>query len=126
MNSYEGGCHCGKVRFRVRTDFSRVAQCNCSICERKGALHQRVTPAEFELVAGKDALTLYQFGTHTAKHYFCATCGVFPFGHPRTAPELIVVNIRCLDDFAALIGGITIVPFDGQNWEQAAQDLRKA
>ena len=126
MKSYEGGCHCGRVRFRVRTDFPRVVQCNCSICVRKGALLLRVAPADFEVLAGADALTLYQFGTRTAKHYFCSTCGVHPFGHPRTAPELTVVNIRCLDDFAVLIDGITIMPFDGRNWEQAAQALRNA
>ncbi|MCX7136130.1 MAG: GFA family protein [Proteobacteria bacterium] len=126
MKKYEGGCHCGKVRFRVRTDFSRVSQCNCSICVRKGALHQRVAPDDFELLAGKEALSLYQFGTRTAKHYFCSTCGIYPFAHPRTAPELVVVNIRCLDDFAELIGGITVVSFDGRNWDEAARALRKS
>jgi hypothetical protein len=124
MKSYEGGCHCGNVRFRVRTDFSRVSRCNCSMCARKCALHQRVRADEFELLAGRDALTLYQFGTRSARHYFCSTCGIFPFGHPRTAPELMVVNICCLDDFAALIDGIRIVPFDGRNWESAAGELR--
>jgi hypothetical protein len=126
MNSYQGGCHCGRVRFRVRTDFSRVAECNCSICKRKGALHQRVAPADFELLSGADALTLYQFGTRTAKHYFCSTCGVFPFGNPRTMPALMVVNVRCLDDFAQLRDGLAIVPFDGRNWEQAAAASRQS
>ncbi len=42
-------------------------------------------------------LSLYEWNTKTAKHYFCKTCGVFPFHRPRTAPELWGINVRCLE-----------------------------
>ena len=45
-----GGCHCGRVRFRVTADLSRVTECNCSICAKKGFLHLIVPPEQFELV----------------------------------------------------------------------------
>lgn len=125
VRTFEGGCHCGKVRFRIRADLARVSQCNCSICIRKGALHHRVQPADFELLSGADALTLYQFGTRKARHLFCSTCGIHAFAHPRAAPELIAVNLRCLDDFAELAPTLVITPFDGRNWEQAAAALRQ-
>ena len=46
LQTYEGGCHCGRVRFRIRVDLeqSTVGECNCSICTKKGILHIGVTP----------------------------------------------------------------------------------
>ena len=95
--TYEGGCHCGRVRFRVTADLSRVTECNCSICAKKGFLHLIVPPEQFELLQGKDALTTYRFNTGTAQHTFCATCGIHPFYVPRSDPDKIDVNVRCLD-----------------------------
>ena len=62
-----GGCHCGRVRFRVTADLSRVTDCNCSICTKKGFLHLIVPPEQFELLGGADALTTYRFNTGTAQ-----------------------------------------------------------
>jgi hypothetical protein len=115
-----GGCHCGRVRFKVTADLSRVTDCNCSICTKKGFLHLIVRPQEFELVSGAEALTTYTFNTGTAKHTFCATCGIHPFYVPRSDPDKIDVNVRCLDgvDLAA----IKPLAFDGRNWEHAITD----
>ena len=83
-----GGCHCGAVRFRVRLLNRACVDCNCSICTKKGFLHHFVTdPEGFVIERGLDALTTYQFGTRTAKHLFCATCGVHPFYVPRSHPN---------------------------------------
>ena len=116
---FEGGCHCGSVRFRVTADLDRVTDCNCSICTKKGFLHLIVAPAQFELLSGKEHLTTYQFNTKVAKHTFCKVCGVHPFYVPRSDPDKIDVNVRCLDgvDLAAL----SIKHFDGRHWEEAIQ-----
>jgi hypothetical protein len=34
--TYEGGCHCGAVRFRVVVEEHAASDCNCSICRKKG------------------------------------------------------------------------------------------
>ena len=64
----EGGCHCGRVRFRVTANLDGVTECNCSICAKKGFLHLIVPPQQFQLLSGKDDLTTYEFNTGTAKH----------------------------------------------------------
>ena len=113
-----GGCHCGRVRFRVTADLSDVTECNCSICTKKGFLHLIVPPEAFELLGGSDALTTYRFNTGTARHTFCSTCGVHPFYVPRSDPAKIDVNVRCLDDYDPQ----TMQPrrlFEGKNWEEA-------
>jgi hypothetical protein len=117
LKTYEGGCHCGRIRFRVKADLSTVAECNCSICTKKGILHLIVPPEQFELLSGADDLVSYRFNTGTAEHRFCRVCGIHPFYVPRSDPDKIDVNARCLDgvDPRALAPGF----FDGQNWEAA-------
>jgi hypothetical protein len=117
LQTYEGGCHCGRVRFRVAADLSRVTDCNCSICGKKGFLHLIVPPGQFELLRGAEALTTYRFNTGTAKHSFCATCGIHSFYVPRSDPDKIDVNVRCLDGVD--LSAINVQPFDGRNWERA-------
>ncbi len=115
--TYEGGCHCGRVRFRVHAALDRVTACNCSICAKKGFLHLIVAHQQFELLSGSDALTTYRFNTGVAQHTFCTTCGIHPFYIPRSDPDKIDVNVRCLDGID--LSTIDVKAFDGQNWEHA-------
>jgi GNAT superfamily N-acetyltransferase len=119
MQTYEGSCHCGRVRFRVTAVLDRVVRCNCSICSMKGFLHLIVPADGFELLAGGDALSAYRFNTGVAKHTFCRTCGIHPFYVPRSDPDKVDVNVRCLKgvDADALPADL----FDGRNWEQAIE-----
>lgn len=117
--SHEGGCHCGAVRFRVTLELKRATECNCSICSRKGTINHRVPAANFELLRGADALSLYQFGTRTAKHHFCRHCGIHAFSNPRAAPDAYTINLRCLDEFPAIMQTIEIIQFDGRHWDEA-------
>jgi hypothetical protein len=117
MPSYEGGCHCGRVRFRVTAALDRVSECNCSMCAKKGYLHLIVAPEQFELLSGAAALTTYEFNTKVAKHRFCGICGVAPFYTPRSDPDKVDINVRCLDGVD--VSSLTISRFDGRNWEEA-------
>ena len=114
---YEGGCHCGAVRFRVTItpDQHTVSDCNCTICRKKGFLHLIVPPDQFTLLSGDDDLSVYTFNTGVAKHLFCKTCGMHPFYRPRSHPDWIDVNVRCLD--GDVLSQFQIEPFDGANWE---------
>ncbi len=121
QNTYTGGCHCGAVRFRVTTDLSGILDCNCSICAKKGFLHLIVEPSQFELLTDATALSTYTFGTGTAKHLFCATCGMHPYYIPRSHPDKIDVNVRCIEGLD--VAKLEITPYDGRNWEQARKEL---
>lgn len=118
LETREGGCHCGRVRFRARVDLDLLSQCNCSICTKKGNLHLAIFPTDFELLSGKDALTNYTFETGVAQHPFCSHCGISPFYVPRSQPDKVTVNARCLDG----IDGPSLKPqrfFGGRHWEDA-------
>jgi hypothetical protein len=118
--TFEGGCHCGAVRFRVVADLAQALACNCSICAKKGFLHLIVPPQDFTLLCGEDALTTYEFNTKTAKHTFCRRCGIHPFYVPRSDPDKIDVNARCLDNID--LDAIKPLRFDGRNWEAAMEE----
>lgn len=94
-----GSCHCGAVRFRIESDFPELTMCNCSICSRKNALMVKVHESAFKLISGEEFLTEYRFNTHTARHFFCKVCGVYPFHRKRTAPDCYGINVFCLEEF---------------------------
>lgn len=121
MKTYLGSCHCGRVRFEIRTELKRVSECNCSICRRKGYLHHMVTPDRFKLIQGESDMATYQFGTKRARDIFCRHCGVAAFYHPRANPDNYanpynyMINARCLEDVD--LDAVEKVSFDGANWE---------
>jgi hypothetical protein len=118
----EGGCHCGKVRFSVRFAAPpELLDCNCSVCSKTGFLHLIVDRGDFDLLRGEDALSEYRFGTGTARHLFCATCGIKSFYVPRSHPDGFSVNWRALEG----VEGVTPVvrAYDGRNWEAARAAL---
>jgi hypothetical protein len=118
---YQGGCHCGAIKFEVEAPEDIEAEdCNCSICRMTGFLHLIVPQAKFKLLQGSEAITTYQFNTGVAQHKFCRVCGVKPFYIPRSNPDGIDVNVRCL---SAQPRSVKVLPFDGQNWEANAHTV---
>ena len=114
MRTYSGGCHCGRVRFEIRADIDKLIDCNCSMCTQKGMLHVPVIEECFELLSGEEDISVYQFKSKTAKHFFCKHCGIHPFGRPRRAPNQYTVNARCLDDRDAILSRSPIEIFNGK------------
>jgi hypothetical protein len=122
MSTHTGGCHCGRVRFEVIAPAKiDVLECDCSICSKSGYLHLVVPDDQFKLLQGDGSLTLYTFNTGAAKHLFCSVCGVKSFYKPRSHPEGISVNARCID--AGSIESMSITPFNGREWEKGRAEL---
>ncbi len=123
-HTFDGGCHCGAVRFRATVDEGQeIIDCNCSACTKKGIVHFIVPEERFELVRGADALTVYTFNTGVAKHMFCRTCGIHAFYRPRSHPGCWDVNVRCLDD-VTVPERFPVKHFDGRNWEAHIGEIR--
>ena len=122
MAIHEGGCHCGRVKFEVEApEELDVTLCNCSICSMTSYLHLIVPKSRFRLLTGSEVLSTYTFNTHVAQHRFCSVCGIKSFYVPRSNPDGISVNARCLQPQG--IKKIRISRFDGQNWELHAHEL---
>ena len=117
MINHQGGCHCGRVRFVVRAAATiNVSECNCSICSKSGYLGLIVPKDRFTLNSGRESLTEYRFASGEAKHLFCRHCGIKSFYIPRSHPDGVSVNARCLDP--GTVEKMVIKKFDGKNWER--------
>ncbi len=114
---HRGGCHCGRVAFEATGPLRQVSQCNCSICAKKGYLHWIIPRERFRLLTPESALATYRFNTGVAQHHFCRTCGIASFYVPRSDPDKVDVNARCVDGID--LDALEVVPFDGRNWEEA-------
>jgi len=93
-----GACHCGRVRFSViLTDGLHSARrCTCSYCRMRGAIAVSADLDGLTIDAGEEALSVYRFNTMTAKHYFCAHCGIYTHHQRRSDPAQYGVNVACL------------------------------
>jgi hypothetical protein len=99
MRTFNGACHCGAVQFEVTADVTELTTCDCSLCRMRNALMLKVPERALVLSRGEEALTLYQWNTRRARHYFCKHCGIYVFHRKRAAPDHYGVNVFCLAGF---------------------------
>jgi hypothetical protein len=94
-----GSCHCGAVRFRVDFVITELTTCDCSLCTIRNAVMAKVPERALTVTEGESMLTLYEWNTRRAKHYFCRRCGIYVFHRKRAAPDHFGVNVFCLQNF---------------------------
>lgn len=109
---YRGSCHCGRNTYEVEGEIREVAQCNCSICSRKGYLLWFVTRDQLKLHTPDSHLATYMFNKHVIRHRFCPTCGCAPFGESVDGTRA-AINVRCLDEVDP--SQLKTVFFDGRS-----------
>jgi hypothetical protein len=63
----------------------------------RGAVAASANLDGLTITSGADYLTLYQFNTNTAKHYFCKKCGIYTHHQRRSNPNHFAVNVACLE-----------------------------
>ena len=95
---YKVSCHCGLVQLNVETNLSIIKQCNCSMCKRKNAKMNILPKENIKSIQGEENLSLYQFDTNIAKHYFCKKCGIYTHHFRKSDPNGVGINIGCIDD----------------------------
>lgn len=92
MPAYQGACYCGAVTFRLVSDIIELTTCDCSLCRQKNALMTKVHERALTVLSGKDLLSVYEWNTHRAKHFFCSRCGIYIFQRKRAAPDHFGAN----------------------------------
>lgn len=111
---YQGSCHCGQIAFEVQGELRDVMDCNCSICQRKGALHWFVPRDQLHIKTPETAMRTYTFGAGTIHNHFCPRCGMHPFAESTDASgnKTAAVNARCLENLD--MTKLTVQHFDGR------------
>lgn len=96
---WNGGCRCGRVRFRITAPPLLSMACHCTGCQRMTASAFSLTLAipkdGFEITAGETV----EGGLHgPANHRFCPWCMSWMFTQPEFVPHLVNVRTTMLDD----------------------------
>jgi hypothetical protein len=101
--TYEGGCHCGRLRVSFTTAHAPtelpLRACQCTFCRRHGALTTSDPDGEIVLtVAETPPGGWYRFGTGVTDFWVCASCGVYVGAYVEVGGRgRAVVNARALD-----------------------------
>ncbi len=100
----KASCHCGSVKLKIifEQGLQNVRRCDCSLCSRKGYIMVSVPVENLVIKAGQENLSLYQWGTGVAAHYFCSKCGVYTHHQRRSNPLEYGINIACVEGVDAL------------------------
>lgn len=111
---YQGGCHCGRIKYEVEGTLGQVIDCNCSMCRKRGGLLWFVPRAQFRLLTSETALATYTFNTHKLRHRFCSACGIAPFseGTDPKGAATVAINARCLEGVEP--ASLNVVAYDGR------------
>lgn len=112
---YSGSCHCGRIAFEVDGELTGAMSCNCSMCQRKGALLWFVPRTALKLTTPEPDIATYTFNKHVIRHRFCPTCGIHPFGEGSMPDgrQMAAINIRCLDGVEP--DAVPVQHFDGRS-----------
>ena len=93
---YVGGCHCGRIAYRVEGTIEQVVDCNCSLCRKRGGLLWFVPRDALTLTGEAQGVGTYTFNTHRIQHHFCTTCGIYTHHKRRSNPNEFGVNAACI------------------------------
>lgn len=96
---HKASCHCGAVQFELTlpNGLDDPRRCDCSMCRRRGAIAASVALDGINIIKGDDKLSIYQFNTMTAKHFFCSVCGIYTHHQRRSNPSQYGFNVACLE-----------------------------
>lgn len=110
-----GSCHCGRVAFEVEGSIDGALSCNCSICQRKGALLWFMPRERLRLLTPEENASTYTFNQHAIRHRFCPVCGIHPYGErdDSTKGQMAAVNIRCIEGID--LDAVPVTQFDGRS-----------
>ena len=101
MRDMEGGCQCGRVRYRVRIDSDDAYLCHCRMCQRAtggvAAAFKQVKRADVEWTATEPDRYA---SSPIAVRGFCAACGT-PLTYEAHGADGMDLTVGSFDDPSA-------------------------
>ncbi|TFH22368.1 MAG: aldehyde-activating protein [Myxococcales bacterium] len=119
--SGEGGCQCGKVRYRIGAEPITLAACHCKECQRQSGsafgMSLVVRGDDFELLSGelRDFVRSSDSG-RTIRCAFCPDCGTRIYHEPTYMEGVLNVKAGTLDDTSTLEPALHAWTGSKQRW----------
>lgn len=106
-------CHCANIKLTASRPPPDLTDCNCSICQRLGALWAYYDIADVEISVGDTRKDTYAWAEKTITYHRCGDCGCTT--HYTTIEEngneLVAINCRMAAP--SDISKIPVREFDG-------------
>ena len=129
MTHIEGGCLCGKVRYRADAELLFIGICHCADC-------QRFTGSAFATVIGLPASALTVTGTlktftkpgdsgKPMHRRFCPECGSGIVDEGDGLPGVVMVSVGTLDDRSWVNPRSEIYCDSAQPWVRLSGELQR-
>lgn len=110
---FETECHCGNLRLRVNRRPGSITRCNCSICDRLGALWAYYDAADVDILRGERPEATYAWGEKTMLYHRCGECGCTTHYTATGDDGTETVAVNCRMAAPGDIDGIPVRDFDG-------------
>jgi hypothetical protein len=111
-------CHCGAVKTNVPSMPEFLIDCNCSICQRNGALWALYEPDSVKLYGYPENTTQYIWGPRTIRTMHCKVCGCATHWEPIDSAAGTKVGVNARNFERQEIAGIKVRKFDGaETWD---------
>lgn len=125
----EGGCNCGKVRYKIAGDPVVVAQCHCRNCQRQSGsafsvnLMVRADGVETtgELTTFEDRDTL---SGNPVLRRFCGICGSPIFSDLSGGGGMTIVKAGTLDDPSGMAPSVSVWTSTKWPWVELPEGQR--
>lgn len=128
MESREGGCQCGRVRYRLGGSPLALAVCHCRECQRQSGsafgMSLVVRKQDFTLLSGElRDFTRSSDSGRDIRCAFCPDCGTRIVHEPRYAEGVLNVKAGTLDDTSTLAPALHAWTGSKQAWVEVPADL---
>lgn len=97
-----GGCNCGAVRFQLSAPPVSAIECWCKRCQRRSGAgftpNARAADGSFRLLAGAEALGVWDPGDGGWEKLFCLRCGSHICARDQGDHERVTVRFGAFDE----------------------------
>jgi hypothetical protein len=104
---YQGGCHCGALRYEVDIDLGKGSlRCNCSLCSKARAWFAFTPFDKFQMTKGSAGDEIQYRWTPRNRpepnltYHICSTCGIRTHadGMDPKGQHIAAINVATLED----------------------------
>jgi hypothetical protein len=124
ISGHEGGCLCGKLRFRVTAPMLESGYCHCRMCQKNSGapvVAWATFPAShFSWIAGQPGT--FASSPH-GKRQFCPDCGSYLVFLSANYPAEVSINTASFDDPGAFPPRMHIFSESRLPWFRIADEL---
>ena len=123
-----GSCHCGSITLSISEPPKKMVQCHCLDCQKAtGTGHTSNAYFAKEDVTIQGEATGYTVTADSGNEmtrYFCPQCGSRMYGHNSQRPELVSIQVGCLEDHSWFSPQVVLFSSRRHDWDITSDEIQ--